>query len=194
MEKFVFSGTSVSQVLLANAQLWGHPLGMEETPAVRREGARITQRGGLGGPAPRTPPGVTWCGVWGAGLGEHVVGEGRPDAVAVGVHGVVSVHVHVHVDGVQGDVTRVHGAVAGVQLCWGMRGTQLSSRCWVGGSTWAQPSSCPPLSRAVGDTGAICHPLPQKLRAQRGAEGRSSRGAERPHAGQAAAGELPESI
>lgn len=51
------------------------------------------------------------------GLGEHVLSEGRSDAVAVGVHGVVPVHVHVHVDGVQGDVTRVHGAVARVQLC-----------------------------------------------------------------------------
>lgn len=51
------------------------------------------------------------------GLGEHVVSEGRSDAVAVGVHGVVPVHVHVHVNGVQRDVTRVHGAVAGVQFC-----------------------------------------------------------------------------
>lgn len=67
MEKFVFSGTSVSQVLLANAQLWGHPLGMEETPAARREGARVTQRGGLGGQRPVHPPALP-----GAGSGARV--------------------------------------------------------------------------------------------------------------------------
>lgn len=66
------------------------------------------------------PPHLLLCGR----SGEHVVGEGRADAVAVGVHGVISIHVHVHVDGVQGDVTRVHGAVAGVQLCWGTGDTQ----------------------------------------------------------------------
>lgn len=65
------------------------------------------------------PPSSAWREhlVWGCGgLGEHVVSEGRSDAVAVGIHGVVPVHVHVHVHGVQGDVTRVHGAVARVQL------------------------------------------------------------------------------
>lgn len=69
----------------------------------------------------------TWCGAAG-GLGEHVVSEGRSDAVAVGIHGVVPVHVHVHVHGVQGDVTRVHGAVTRVQLCReGMWQPQLPS-------------------------------------------------------------------
>lgn len=51
-------------------------------------------------------------------LGQHVVrrGVGGPQAVAVGVDGIVPVHVHVHVQGVQGHVARVHGAVGGIHV------------------------------------------------------------------------------
>lgn len=53
-------------------------------------------------------------------LGQHMVrrGVGGPQAVAVSVDGIVRVHVHVHVQGVQGHITRVHGAVGGVHV-WG---------------------------------------------------------------------------
>lgn len=91
-------------------------------------------------------PGVladTWCGAVG-GLGEHVVSEGRSDAVAVGIHGVVAVHVHVHVHGVQGDVTRVHGAVTRVQLCregmWQPSASDFSR---------SQPPPCPPIQGSM---------------------------------------------
>lgn len=86
-------------------------------------------------------PGVlagTWCGAAGR-LGEHVVSEGRSDTVAVGIHGVVPVHVHVHVDGVQGDVTRVHGAVTRVQLC----------RKGCGNLSSQQPMTSPDLSQLL---------------------------------------------
>lgn len=70
-----------------------------------------------------------------------MVSEGRSDAVAVGVHGVVPIHVHVHVDGVQGDVTRVHGAVTRVQLCReGMWQPQLPS---ANDFSRSQPPPCP---------------------------------------------------
>lgn len=46
MEKFVFSGTSVSQVLPANAQLWGHPLLYGENTCARQDRAPVTQPGG----------------------------------------------------------------------------------------------------------------------------------------------------
>lgn len=57
MEKFVFSGTSVSQVLLANAQLWGHPLLYGENTCAQRERDPVTQpRGHFGGDQSPGPP------------------------------------------------------------------------------------------------------------------------------------------
>lgn len=69
-------------------------------------------------------------------LGQHVVrsGVGGPEAVAVGVDGVVPIHVHVHLQGVKRDITGVHGAVGGIHV-WGQegdlsRGLQATPQGW----------------------------------------------------------------
>jgi hypothetical protein len=43
-------------------------------------------------------------------------GVGRPQAITIGVHGVVSIHVHVHVQRVQRYIAGVHGAVGGIHV------------------------------------------------------------------------------
>lgn len=69
-------------------------------------------------------------------LGQHVVCSGvrGPEAVAVGVDGVVSVHVHVHLQRVKGHVAGVHGAVGGIHI-WGRKvGSVLGSASHPSGS------------------------------------------------------------
>lgn len=85
---------------------------MSQQPAGMREGCEVGgRRTGLGQ------------------LGQHVVcrGVGGPQAIAVGVDGIVPVHVHVHVQGVQGRVARVHGAVGGIHV-WGGEGKRTFYR------------------------------------------------------------------
>jgi len=77
MEKFVFSGTSVSQVLLANPQLWGHPLLYGENTCARRRALPSLGWGGLEEPrAPRAhgAMGTPTCG----STGDPAAAPGTP--------------------------------------------------------------------------------------------------------------------